>query len=76
MKSALRFRGAIKGPKAALSPGCILAHETPGNTLLDPKHHVDDPGLVKFAQKYSLNRLIAPYGRFESILPEIPQYTP
>ena len=70
------FRGAIKGPKAALSSGCILALETPGNTLLDPQHHVDDAGLVIFAQNNSLNHLIAPYGRFESNLPEITQYTP
>ena len=49
-----------------------MPHESPGSTLLDPKLHVDDAGLVRFAQKYSLNRLIAPYGRFESILPEIP----
>ena len=41
----------------------MLAHETPGNTLLDPTHHVDDAGLVSFAQKNSLNRLIAPAAR-------------
>ena len=42
--------------------------QSPGNTLLDPKLHVDDAGLVRFAQKYSLiNRLIRRLLKFKKM---------
>ena len=37
----------------------ISTMKPPGNTLLDPEWHVEDAGLVSFAQKGSINRLIA-----------------